>query len=178
MMLIFNLVLSAYNMFIQNLVLTKNNLTSLPDALFSSLKQLKIVDLSENILESIPGTIGQCDQMEILRIQDNNLADLPMELAQCTNLQVLNISRNLMNKLPVVVPLCTSLEQLYMNDMFMTELPEEIGRKIYETVCSIFLFTLCNFADQKKTFANNCAGNCPHFLDNVQADYLAYDSWR
>lgn len=75
MMLIFNLVLSAYNMFIQNLVLTKNNLTSLPDALFSSLKQLKIVDLSENILESIPGTIGQCGQMEILRIQDNNLAD-------------------------------------------------------------------------------------------------------
>lgn len=125
----FNLVLSAYNLFIQNLVLTKNNLTSLPDALFSSLKQLKIVDLSENILESIPGTIGQCDQMEILRIQDNNLADLPMELAQCTNLQVLNISRNLMNELPVVVPLCTSLEQLYMNDMFMTELPEEIGRK-------------------------------------------------
>eukprot|EP00105_Crassostrea_gigas_P045169 XP_019929317.1 PREDICTED: uncharacterized protein LOC105344416 isoform X2 [Crassostrea gigas] len=117
----------TYNMFIQNLVLTKNNLTSLPDALFSSLKQLKIVDLSENILESIPGTIGQCGQMEILRIQDNNLADLPMELAQCANLQVLNISRNLMNELPVVVPLCTSLEQLYMNDMFMTELPEEIG---------------------------------------------------
>uniref|UniRef100_K1PB18 non-specific serine/threonine protein kinase n=1 Tax=Magallana gigas TaxID=29159 RepID=K1PB18_MAGGI len=116
----------TYNMFIQNLVLTKNNLTSLPDALFSSLKQLKIVDLSENILESIPGTIGQCGQMEILRIQDNNLADLPMELAQCANLQVLNISRNLMNELPVVVPLCTSLEQLYMNDMFMTELPEEI----------------------------------------------------
>ena len=123
-----DLVFAAYYLFIQNLVLTKNNLVTVPDALFTLLKYLKIVDISENILESIPGTIGQSKQLQILRIQDNNLSDLPMELAQCTNLETLNISRNLMDRLPLVVTQCTSIQQLYMNDMFMTELPEEIGQ--------------------------------------------------
>lgn len=167
MMLIFNFVFLVYNMFIQNLVLIKNNLISFLDVLFLFLKQLKIVDLSENILEFIFGIIGQCGQMEILRIQDNNLVDFFMELVQCTNLQVLNIFRNLMNEFSVVVLLCISFEQLYMNDMFMIELLEEIGRKIYEIVCSIFLFIFCNFVDQKKIFVNNCVGNCFYFLDNV-----------
>ncbi|XP_062596866.1 uncharacterized protein LOC134258357 [Saccostrea cucullata] len=117
----------TYGKFIQNLVLTKNNLTTLPKEVFSTLKHLKIVDVSENILESLPETIGQCEFLEILRLQENNLRDLPMELAQCTNLQVLNISRNLMDELPLVVTMCSSLEQLYLNDMFLTHLPDDIG---------------------------------------------------
>jgi Leucine-rich repeat (LRR) protein len=119
--------------------LTKNNLASLPGALFSSLKLLKIVDVSENILETLPETIGECSYLEILRLSDNNLSDLPMELAQCGNLVVLNISRNMMDQLPLVVTQCSSIEQLFMNDMFLTELPEDIGLDI----CFFNLVVVC-----------------------------------
>ncbi|KAK3097461.1 hypothetical protein FSP39_009834, partial [Pinctada imbricata] len=116
-----------YYMFIKDLVLTMNNLETIPDDIFSNLINLDHVDLSHNVLRSIPESIGKCKKLRYLGLQENNLTDLPMTLSMCVNLMRINISRNKMDAVPAAIPQCSSLEILMMSDMFITSLPEEMG---------------------------------------------------
>ena len=70
---------------------------SLPGALPSqigNLKNLKILNASNNNFTGIPAEVGQLSQLEILDFSNNNLTGLPNELGNLKNLKTFNISGN------------------------------------------------------------------------------------
>ncbi len=65
--------------FLQNLYLNHNQLSSIPPEI-ASLKQLELLDLSGNGLLSIPPELGMLTNLKELYLFDNHLVTLPSEL--------------------------------------------------------------------------------------------------
>jgi hypothetical protein len=95
-------VLTNYPQFIYSLLLADNKLTEFPGAVFSTLRNLKDLDLSSNQLTVLPEEIGQCVKMETLAVLKNRLSALPDSLANCTRMARLEISHNRFTKFPEV----------------------------------------------------------------------------
>lgn len=90
-------VLNMHNL--KMLYLDRNNITSLPDHIFESLPNLTWMDLRENLLTTIPSTVGSHRCLENLLVQNNRITHLPKELSRLSTLRVLQISDN-----PLVYP--------------------------------------------------------------------------
>jgi len=60
----------------------------------SSLKKLRVLDLSYNELMSLPEEIGDLEELKLLNIRSNNLTALPNSLKNIFKLNVLNILDN------------------------------------------------------------------------------------
>ena len=58
------------------------------------MKDLEILDLSNNNLSSIPSTIGEMKRLRKIILRNNKLSTLPASLANCTNLEELDITGN------------------------------------------------------------------------------------
>jgi len=63
-------------------------------------KGLRWLILTDNQVECLPPTIGQCQPLQKLMLAGNRLQSLPDELAQCHRLELLRISANPLDKLP------------------------------------------------------------------------------
>ncbi len=97
--------------------LSNQNLTSVPQATFSNtaiqelnlsgnslsgslpgeirfLKNLKVLNVSNNQFTGVPAEIGQLQNLEVLDLSNNNLTGLPNELGNLSNLRVLNLKGN------------------------------------------------------------------------------------
>jgi Protein tyrosine and serine/threonine kinase/Leucine rich repeat len=61
---------------------------------------LRWLILTDNRLQSLPSSIGQCTQMQKLMLAGNQLSDLPVELANCSRLELLRLSANCFSALP------------------------------------------------------------------------------
>lgn len=118
---------SGHAQFIADLHLSKNQLVSLPEAMFVELTNLHVIHMTDNFIEEIPKSIAHCKKLLSLDFRENNLTDLPECLVECTSLCRLDISSNLMDRIPPVVTKLTSLERLMCSNMMLTELPEDIG---------------------------------------------------
>ncbi len=100
-----------------SLDLSNQNLTRLPDSLFSStnleelnisnnkltgalpgeirhLKNLKILNISNNMMTGIPAEVGQLSKLEILDLSNNQFTGLPYELGNLKSLKILKLSGN------------------------------------------------------------------------------------
>lgn len=76
------------------LLLSNNYLEGAMPAEIRHLRNLKVLDISENNYTGLPAEVGQLDKLEILDISDNLLTGLPHELGNLKNLKILNISGN------------------------------------------------------------------------------------
>ncbi|MFB9863684.1 leucine-rich repeat-containing protein kinase family protein [Rufibacter immobilis] len=56
--------------------------------------------LTNNHLEKLPASIGQCTRLQKLMLAGNRLKELPQELAHCQHLELLRISANALEELP------------------------------------------------------------------------------
>jgi hypothetical protein len=75
-----------------------NQITSVPaEALAPTLNWLILTD---NRIQKMPSSIGQCLQMQKLMLAGNQLRELPAELAECKNLELLRLSANRFSALP------------------------------------------------------------------------------
>ena len=75
-----------------------NQISRVPaEALASTLRWLILTD---NRIQSLPNSIGQCKQMQKLMLAGNELNDLPVDLANCANLELLRLSANQFSTLP------------------------------------------------------------------------------
>lgn len=75
-----------------------NQINHVPsEALAPSLQWLILTD---NHIQSLPSSIGQCTQMQKLMLAGNQLSDLPVELANCSRLELLRLSANQFSALP------------------------------------------------------------------------------
>lgn len=71
-----------------------NQLTGALPSQIGKLKNLKILNASNNQMTGVPAEIGQLNDLEILDLSNNQLTGLPNELANLKNLKTLNLSGN------------------------------------------------------------------------------------
>ena len=57
-------------------------------------KMLETLNLSENILQSLPSELSGCSKLQTLLLQNNNLKGLPLELSGLSCLKELNVCNN------------------------------------------------------------------------------------
>lgn len=69
-----------------------------PDALQS---QLRWLILTDNILESIPSTIGRCKILQKLMLSGNNLTSIPFQIKHCDKLELVRLASNRLKKPPI-----------------------------------------------------------------------------
>ncbi|NWR44257.1 LRSM1 ligase, partial [Regulus satrapa] len=107
------------------LIIHTNNLTSLVPKSCSllSLITVKVLDLHDNQLASLPADIGQLTALQVLNLERNLLKSLPQSIGDLTQLQVLNVKGNKLRELPGSVSGLRSLRALDVSGNALQELP-------------------------------------------------------
>ncbi|NWV32893.1 LRSM1 ligase, partial [Grantiella picta] len=107
------------------LIIHTNNLTSLVPKSCSllSLITVKVLDLHDNQLASLPADIGQLTALQVLNLERNLLKSLPQSIGDLAQLQVLNVKDNKLRELPGTVSGLRSLRALDVSGNELQELP-------------------------------------------------------
>ncbi|KAM8829200.1 E3 ubiquitin-protein ligase LRSAM1 isoform 2-T3 [Spinachia spinachia] len=107
------------------LILHTNELRSLlPKGCdISTLAALKVLDLHENKLTSLPEDIGKLASLQILNAEKNQLKALPESIGELRLLQTLNLKGNCLSELPSSVGSLSSLRTLDLSDNNIVQLP-------------------------------------------------------
>lgn len=94
-----------------HLDLSNNLLVSLPTT-FVSLKQITKLDLSKNMLTEIPENFGELKQLRHLDLYANQISRLPLSLSELKNLRWLDLKENpLTPAVASVAGLCSNLSE-------------------------------------------------------------------
>ena len=111
-----------------NLDLSDNAINGIADGIQSNTGYLN-VDLDRNLIESLPGTIGNCTQLASLVLSHNLLSGtFPSELLPLTQLGYLNLACNqLSGPIPHEIGVLSNLTSLDLSgNKFSGEIPSEI----------------------------------------------------
>ncbi|XP_065275752.1 volume-regulated anion channel subunit LRRC8D-like [Emys orbicularis] len=111
---------------LEELVLSHNELESLPQALFA-LKRLRHLDLSHNLLCLLPAEIGQLGMLQQLSITGNRIRALPSQLFACLELTSLQLADNALTTVPAEIGRLVLLSRLKLTGNPLESLPLELG---------------------------------------------------
>jgi Leucine-rich repeat (LRR) protein len=75
-----------------------NQISCVPEA--SLAPTLRWLILTDNRIQNLPSSIGQCKNMQKLMLAGKQLNDLPAELVHCSQLELLRLSANRFSTLP------------------------------------------------------------------------------
>ncbi|KAJ6637501.1 Leucine-rich repeat-containing protein 40 [Pseudolycoriella hygida] len=95
---------------------SKNKLTAFPDGISYLEASLSEMDLSSNIIASVPTFMSQFTRISYLNLSCNAISDLPKEFGLLNTLRELNVSNNKLTKIPECVYELLSLEILLARD--------------------------------------------------------------
>uniref|UniRef100_A0A8C1SCD9 Leucine rich repeat and sterile alpha motif containing 1 n=1 Tax=Cyprinus carpio TaxID=7962 RepID=A0A8C1SCD9_CYPCA len=111
------------------LILHGNDLRSLvPKGCFiGALATLKVLDLHENKLTSLPDDIGKLLSLQVLNVEKNRIKQLPDSIGDLRYLQTLNVKENRLTVIPVSVGHMSSLRTLDISENSIRELPKELA---------------------------------------------------
>ncbi|XP_075628100.1 E3 ubiquitin-protein ligase LRSAM1 isoform X2 [Balearica regulorum gibbericeps] len=111
------------------LIIHTNNLTSLVPKSCSlmSLITVKVLDLHNNQLASLPADIGQLTSLQVLNLERNLLKCLPQSIGDLAQLQMLNVKGNKLKELPATVSGLRSLRTLDISENVLQELPRVLA---------------------------------------------------
>mmetsp|Transcript_34425 Transcript_34425/g.86455 ORF Transcript_34425/g.86455 Transcript_34425/m.86455 type:complete len:813 (-) Transcript_34425:187-2625(-) len=110
---------------LHRLYLSGNGLTSLPSNFFTSLKRLRVLDLQQNKLTSLPEDISSMDKLKVLLLNQNRLSTLPDGVGMLRSIVQFELSENRLESLnPRLFELCT-LRQLVLSGNHLTALPPD-----------------------------------------------------
>ncbi|WPK24186.1 hypothetical protein PUMCH_001450 [Australozyma saopauloensis] len=85
---------------IENLVLDKNHIVTLPDEI-GKLKKLSHLSVYNNNIQNLPALIGQLSALQYLDLHLNNIEKLPAEVWNLGRLAFLNVSSNILEEFPL-----------------------------------------------------------------------------
>uniref|UniRef100_A0A8B9M628 Leucine rich repeat and sterile alpha motif containing 1 n=1 Tax=Accipiter nisus TaxID=211598 RepID=A0A8B9M628_9AVES len=111
------------------LIIHTNNLTSLVPKSCSlpSLITVKVLDLHDNQLASLPADIGQLTSLQVLNLERNLLKCLPQSIGDLVQLQMLNVKGNKLKELPATISGLRSLRTLDISENMLQELPRVLA---------------------------------------------------
>jgi hypothetical protein len=75
-----------------------NHMTEIPENSFP--RKLRWLILTNNEIETIPASVGQCHRLQKCMLAGNRLTGLPAEMAHCRKLALLRLSSNQITELP------------------------------------------------------------------------------
>jgi hypothetical protein len=102
-------------------------LRAFPKELFRYKDSLEILDLSNNLLESIPDEIVQLKKLRILFLSNNRFTQFPVILGQCQSLSMIGFKANQLNFIPEhAFP--ETLQWLILTDNRIETIPASIGK--------------------------------------------------
>lgn len=79
---------------LEELNVSGNSLTGAIQSQIGQLKNLKVLNTSNNQMTGVPAEVGQLTKLEVLDLSNNQLTGLPNELGNLINLKTFNISGN------------------------------------------------------------------------------------
>ena len=79
---------------LEELNLSHNTLDGALQSQVGQLKNLKVLNLSNNNFTGVPAEVGQLKNLEVLNLSHNKLTGLPSELGNLSKLKLLDISGN------------------------------------------------------------------------------------
>ncbi len=79
---------------LEELNISNNKITGALPAEIKDLRNLRILDASDNLMTGVPAEVGQLQNLEILDLSNNKLTGLPYELGNLQKLKWLNLSGN------------------------------------------------------------------------------------
>ncbi|XP_069039245.1 E3 ubiquitin-protein ligase LRSAM1 isoform X2 [Lepisosteus oculatus] len=111
-------------------ILHSNQLKSLvtKGCSISSLATLRVLDLHENKLTSLPDEIGQLKALQVLNLERNHLHALPESIGDLLQLQTLNVKGNALTELPSTVGWMGSLRTLDISENNVIRLPTALAK--------------------------------------------------
>ncbi|XP_077242298.1 disease resistance protein At4g27190-like [Tasmannia lanceolata] len=77
---------------LSTLFLQGNPLNKIPKDIFLGLKALRVLNLSDTNIESLPKEMGELRALRILNLSGTDINSLPKEVGELNNLRVLNLS--------------------------------------------------------------------------------------
>lgn len=75
-----------------------NHIKTVPENAFPPL--LNWLILTDNEIETLPKSIGNCTLLQKCGLAGNNIEELPVEMANCVNLELLRVSANKLKSIP------------------------------------------------------------------------------
>ncbi|XP_018588298.1 E3 ubiquitin-protein ligase LRSAM1 isoform X2 [Scleropages formosus] len=105
--------------------LHENNLTSLPEDI-GQLKALQVLNAEKNQIKALPETIGDLHLLQTLNVKGNHLSKLPSSLGRLCSLRTLDISENQVKELPLAMANIRTLECLTLDATQMTFPPASV----------------------------------------------------
>jgi len=112
-----------------SLNLSRSGLTEIPEEVFS-MKQLKVLKLYGNKIDSISPKIAQLENLEKLYIGKNKITYFPPEIGLLKHLKLLSAQYNDIKYLTSAIGRLENLEQLILNQNQLIGLPVEIGKLV------------------------------------------------
>ncbi|CAH2316928.1 E3 ubiquitin- ligase LRSAM1 [Pelobates cultripes] len=111
------------------LILHSNFLTQLlpKSCQISDLSALKVLDLHDNKMTSLPVDVGSLTSLRVLNVERNLLRSLPDSIGDLVQLQTLNVKGNKLKVLPHTVGGLRSLRTLDVTENRLQELPQELA---------------------------------------------------
>ncbi|XP_043919507.1 leucine-rich repeat-containing protein 47 [Protopterus annectens] len=114
---------------LQSLILCHNQLTALPAAALGQLRNLRVLDVSNNHLQCLPTELRNLNELNTINASCNRLQILPAELCMCQKLAVLNVSHNELSRFPdefFISGRLSALSTLSASENAIEELPGDI----------------------------------------------------
>lgn len=108
------------------LLLSSNKLEVLSEDV-RLLPGLLVLDVHDNLLRSIPASIGELTQLQKLTLSHNNLKELPPEVWSLRNLRCLQLQHNLLQELPEEVSQLCDLEEMDLSNNQLSTIPDSLG---------------------------------------------------
>ncbi|KAG5272108.1 hypothetical protein AALO_G00161740 [Alosa alosa] len=92
-----------------------------------SLLTLRVLDIHNNKLASLPDDIGLLTSLQVLNVEKNILKGLPKSIGDLCSLKTLNLKGNCLPELPAVVGHMRSLRTLDLSENNIRELPQYLA---------------------------------------------------
>ena len=84
---------------LSELILTENLLQTLPTSI-GNLTELCVLNAGRNRLDTLTPKIGKCKKLRMLFLRENQLTELPPTIGDLSNIQTLDVAGNRLDWLP------------------------------------------------------------------------------
>jgi len=122
--------ISIYSRMSRALYLSRIYMGEIPYDFFVNLAvaipNLKILDLSYNLLKKLPGSIDKLTELKELDLSHNLLTNIPESITNLKKLRKLNLENNNLEYLPVLIGNLAKLKELNLNNNNLAYLPPSI----------------------------------------------------